>query len=210
MPSPALRPGISIYGAGLTSRGFCRLRAPIWEGWAFSPSLGEMSGDGGIIQPYGLYYRYYLLDIGDIPYNALSSEPVLWAGLAALRGAFRPEEGAANLAAILQNLRGGGAAESQVLTYIAERWNIRPRELRAAQTETKPERGEANMGLLAEGLKAEGVVEVLKRQLQRRFGPLSEATQSRLDEASREELDAWVERILEAPSLEAVFGGAPR
>ena len=159
-------------------------------------------------------YTTCLLNLGAMPYNELSSEPALWAGFAALRGAFRPEEGEANLAAILRKLPDGSVLEKQVAAYIIGKWNIRPRELRAALIEAKPERGEANMGLLAEGLKAEGVAEgvagMLKRQLQRRFGPLSESVQSRIEQAPIEDLEAWSERFVGASSLEAVFGGAQR
>ena len=42
---------------------------------------------------------------------------------------------------------------------------------------------------------------VLAGQLAERFGPLDEKTQSRLSEASTEEMQQWVSRVLSAPSL---------
>jgi hypothetical protein len=58
----------------------------------------------------------------------------------------------------------------------------------------------------AEG-KAEGKVETLARQLTRRFGPLPEWVPERLAVASVEQLDLWADRVLDAATLEAVFGG---
>lgn len=46
---------------------------------------------------------------------------------------------------------------------------------------------------------------ILTRILVRRFGPLSEEVGRYLDSASLEQLDSWADRILDAPSLEAVF-----
>ena len=66
---------------------------------------------------------------------------------------------------------------------------------------------------LAEGRTAgltEGRAESLSRLLQRRFGPLPPAVQSRIAEASLDELGNWIDQVLDAPSLEAMFGDLPR
>lgn len=57
----------------------------------------------------------------------------------------------------------------------------------------------------AEG-KAEGRAETLLRMLRRRFGPLDPAVELRVCSGSAAELDAWTDRILDAPTLSAVFG----
>lgn len=49
---------------------------------------------------------------------------------------------------------------------------------------------------------------VLKRQLARRFGPLPDALLQRIDSAPREHLELWLDRILEAASLDEVFADA--
>ncbi len=46
---------------------------------------------------------------------------------------------------------------------------------------------------------------ILKRQLTRRFGPLNEERLKSIDQASREQLEVWAERILSAQSLDQVF-----
>ena len=49
---------------------------------------------------------------------------------------------------------------------------------------------------------------ILERQLLRRFGTLPPAVLERLDTASADDLDAWAEGVLDAPTLEDVFGAA--
>lgn len=53
--------------------------------------------------------------------------------------------------------------------------------------------------------KQEGEMLVLKRILERKFGPLSAALQSRLEQADAETLLLWSERILDARSADEVF-----
>ena len=49
---------------------------------------------------------------------------------------------------------------------------------------------------------------ILERLLLRRFGALPPAVLERLDTASADDLDAWAEGVLDAPTLEDVFGTA--
>jgi hypothetical protein len=55
--------------------------------------------------------------------------------------------------------------------------------------------------------KHEGETAILERQLTKRFGPLTAETRAKLKAASLEELDRWADRILDAPTLAAVFDG---
>ena len=62
--------------------------------------------------------------------------------------------------------------------------------------------------ILAEGRRQgrrEGEAEVLLRLLRVRFGPLPEDVMARLNAADAETLLRWSERILSAPTLDAVF-----
>ena len=52
---------------------------------------------------------------------------------------------------------------------------------------------------------AKGRISVLRRLLELRFGPLPEDASQRLDTAPIDDLDAWTERTLTAPSLADVF-----
>ena len=57
-----------------------------------------------------------------------------------------------------------------------------------------------------EGIR-EGKIEGLERIFVKRFGPLGEAARERLELATLEQLDLWTDRILDAPTVEAVFEG---
>jgi hypothetical protein len=57
---------------------------------------------------------------------------------------------------------------------------------------------------LAEGIE-KGESTILRRQLTRRFGPLPEWPEQRLQSASSEQLEAWADAVLDARSLEEVF-----
>ena len=50
---------------------------------------------------------------------------------------------------------------------------------------------------------------LLERLLRRRFGPLSPAVSDRLHGASAADLEAWAENLLEARTLDDVFGPRP-
>ncbi|MEY6432344.1 DUF4351 domain-containing protein [Thioalkalicoccus limnaeus] len=52
---------------------------------------------------------------------------------------------------------------------------------------------------------AQGRAALLSTLLVKRFGPLPEAIQARLGQATPEQLDHWGERVLEAATLDAVF-----
>ena len=54
--------------------------------------------------------------------------------------------------------------------------------------------------------RVEGERAVLERQLRRRFGRLPPATARRLDRASQADLEAWAENVLDADTLDEVFG----
>lgn len=51
----------------------------------------------------------------------------------------------------------------------------------------------------------EGGAEILLKLLGLRFGRLSDATRARVEEATLEQLDTWVERVLTAQTLDEVL-----
>ncbi len=57
---------------------------------------------------------------------------------------------------------------------------------------------------------AEGWASILNRLLERRFGSLPAAVRKRIRSASVQELESWADAVLDAPTLEAVFGEPPR
>ncbi len=51
----------------------------------------------------------------------------------------------------------------------------------------------------------QGEARTLLRLLERRFGPVSELMQARVSAADLDSLDQWLDRVLDAPTLDAVF-----
>lgn len=51
----------------------------------------------------------------------------------------------------------------------------------------------------------EGQRKILRRQLTKRFGTIPRAFDDRVESASEDELEHWLERFVDAPTLEAVF-----
>ena len=74
------------------------------------------------------------------------------------------------------------------------------------------------MGSLAEALisrgraeeKVRGRASILNRLLERRFGHVLSTVQARVRSATVDELDAWLDAVLDAPTLEAVFEDTAR
>ena len=54
--------------------------------------------------------------------------------------------------------------------------------------------------------RAEGKAKSLTRLFERLFGPLPAAVKARVGGANFAKLDAWIDRVLDAKSLDAVFG----
>lgn len=183
------------------------------EPWDLPQSFGEARTDDGNPLSSGLICRYSLLDIGHIPYATLSSDPGLWAGFAALRGAFRPEEAESAIVEIMRRLPKGSILEAQLITYISTKWNLSLEDMESAFLEANPETGEQNMSGCWQELTdkyggpwiAQGKADTLKRQLRRQFGALPQTVENRLDQATIADLDTWAERFVGAPSLDAVF-----
>jgi len=77
---------------------------------------------------------------------------------------------------------------------------VRERALRDERSELRAAREEG----WEEGWE-EALAAMLTKLLIRRFGPLNAVTQTRLRQATAEQLEAWTDRILDATDLEAVF-----
>jgi predicted transposase/invertase (TIGR01784 family) len=96
--------------------------------------------------------------------------------------------------------------------YVLETTDVSPEELTAVLrrhlTRTDMTRMTTAQRLRNEGLsqgRSEGQVATLARLLARRFGPLPEHVLARLRGATPHDLERWTDRLLDAPSLDAVF-----
>ena len=114
----------------------------------------------------------------------------------------------------LQEAADGRAALESVLRYIMEvREDAADWLLDFVSEEVGPEAEEVYMTtaekLRQEGLekgRTEGRAELVLKQLTLKFGPLSEEQTQRVRQAGVEQLDRWAERVLDAESLDEVFG----
>jgi len=107
-----------------------------------------------------------------------------------------------------------------VLQYVIACYKIEPELLERAMRLARPQDGEALMGTIAEKWLQEGRQEgiqegmqkgeanTLARLLERRFGAVPDAVRERVATASLEQLDTWLDTVIDAESLDEVFGGA--
>jgi len=74
----------------------------------------------------------------------------------------------------------------------------------------RPQDGEAMMGTIAEKWLQEGMqkgeANTLARLLERRFGAVPDSVRERVATASLERLDTWLDAVIDAESLDEVFG----
>jgi hypothetical protein len=169
------------------------------------------------LRPYLLDFRYFLADIGRDDDASLSREKVLRAGLLVLKHGSRQGDlfdtlvllGRAALAISFDDL-------VAVVRYLLTEPNeVNAAILRDALREIVPGQEMRIMSIAATEWKAEGKAEgraegkadMLLRLLNRRFGPMPDATVERVLGASDAELNAWADGILDAASAEAVFTG---
>ena len=161
-----------------------------------------------------------------MPPEDLSRDPVPQAGLIALTG-----RGPAYLDEIEDALQDSPVLQNQFAVYIRDtvagaaldELEQKLAGARAGQTEgivgtiMEKLRAEGEAKGRAEGVaegeakgraegEAKGEAKSLTRLLERRFGSLPAAVKARIDGADLDQLDAWIDRVLDATSLEAVFG----
>jgi hypothetical protein len=86
--------------------------------------------------------------------------------------------------------------ETRVMSIAAEQWKA---EAKAEGIQIGEISGKAK------GIEA-GKADLLLRQLRRRFGALPQSTQTKVLCASEDQLNEWAETLLDASTLDAVFG----
>ncbi len=153
--------------------------------------------------------EYILHDLARTEPGALPGDRTARAVLTALVLAFADHVPRETLVEILAALPEGGTLERQMIAYIVAQFNIDETDLAAAGQLARPGTWEALMGTIAETLitrgKAEGKAETLLRLLRRRFGDVPAPEEARIRAAALADLDAWLDAVLDAESLEAVL-----
>ncbi|EWY38962.1 hypothetical protein N825_10485 [Skermanella stibiiresistens SB22] len=189
--------------------------------WPHPPTLGDAYGIPPDILAAGpLDFGYTLVDLSVIPDAELSRHHDLQAGLLTLKYATRdgdPEvtlERLLGVAAVigLTVLRG-------VVRYLFMADDARNQaRLRAALGHVVPGQEDEIMPTIAESYIAEGhakglaegqikaKADILLRMLQRRNEPVPAVIERKLPAASADEIDRWIDAVVDGASLEQVFG----
>ena len=193
------------------------------DGWTFSCEFTELFGEvPEPLRPYIPSFRHGLVDLALIEDQKLSVEARLRAFLKALKYSRRPDliECLAIVLAEAPELDEGDLLV--VLRYLNKAPIARNDQVMHETLEQLvPERKEQIMGWftedfyekgLAEGEArgvargtAQGEAKILTRLLEKRFGALPDLIRHRITSADVERIEAWVERALDAPTLQSVF-----
>jgi len=158
-----------------------------------------------------LDFEVLLVDLGAIDDNALSNDPMLRAGLLALKCATRESQQRAKLRKVLEAVAEAPRLLRRALVYMIETYRSVDRaQLLGEASRVLPKE---DVMTVAEELREEGRQEgaagaqraMLVRILTRRFGGLSNEVQRRVMAAGSPELELWLDRALDAATLDAVF-----
>ena len=138
----------------------------------------------------------------------LSRDPISRAALLSLT-----ERGPAYLPEVEEAVQDNPVLQDKFAEYINDTAKGSARDLLeehliAAAANYKAGQKEGVMEKMIENFIAEGEAKSLIRLLERRFGPLPAAVRSRIDGADLTQLGAWIDRVLDAKSLDAMFAAA--
>ena len=198
------------------------------EPWNVPRSFGGLVAAPESSRASLLDFEYELVDLRKIPDGELSKNDALRAGLLALKYAQRAEGQTAVLDPIFRALGRAPELFAVAFRYILLTYGREYDELLQAVRRSIPEEEpmfrtaadqlrEEGMRLgrdegLREGVaqgRREGVAQgkagTLLRQLSRRFGPVVAGAEQRIRQANEAQLDAWLDRILDAQSVEDVL-----
>jgi predicted transposase/invertase (TIGR01784 family) len=200
--------------------------------WQVAPRFSALVTAPPALQKFVPDFDYQVCDLNQDELRDLHGQATLQVALLLLKYIFS-DELRTHLPRILALFRtlvtsqhDGLAYLETVLRYLAQATDqLDETTLREALYKALPDMGETLMPTLAEtwieqglqkGLQQgvekglqQGVEQgerlILERLLVKRFGPLPEVLEQRLANASRAEVEAWLDQVLDAPSLETMF-----
>jgi predicted transposase YdaD len=188
-------------------------------GWKLSCEFADLFGSvPEPLRPYLPSFRHALVDLGQIEDQALSGQARLRAFLKALKYNRRPDLpqridillaeapvlAETDLVLILEYLDDGPVDVSDTLMREALRRLVpeQTERIMGRWTQTYFDQGKAEG--LTQGC-TEGGAKVLVRLIEKRFGVVSPQLRQRIFSADVATLEAWVERVFDAPDLQSVF-----
>lgn len=152
--------------------------------------------------------RYIIRELGRLDDAELAQEPVLWAGLMALKHVFDQGLAPDFVASFLAETPDGSMIELQLLEYVVRGYEVGERDLEAALTRAKPHRWEELLGTVAEEWlkrgeargeargRAEGRADSVLRILRQRFGEPDPDLAARVRTADLATLECMLDRAL--------------
>ena len=181
--------------------------------WTAPLSLAEMiAASEGVDDPLR-GFTYGLRDLGRIDPLHLSRQPEVLAGLVALRLAYEKTIPPDLLDLVTGGPVDGSEFEGHLLHYIIQIIDMELPALEASLQRTRPQRWETLMGTVAQewmeqgktaGI-AEGKAETFLRQARLKFGTIPDARVAQVRAAQQDQLDAWLDALILAEDLDAVF-----
>ena len=195
--------------------------------WKVSLSLRDTIKAPEAIKQHQPDVRYTMVDLGPIPTDRLSTYPPLRAGLLALKYSHQDGDAEAVLVQAFTDARDAPSLFEMLVVYATTVYaSVNPVLLRRAIHRVRPEWEDEMLSIaakewmaegkavgMAEGAtigEAKGKADTLHRQLLRRFKTVSPDVEHRIRTADVDQLDEWLDRILDAQTLDDVFGTEPR
>ena len=191
--------------------------------WRVPPTLAEAIDADEELRPYLADFRYALVDLGRVDDAVLSRNEVLRVGLLILKYGSRDGDLRETLLALGRAALALGFDDLVALVryVLVDPNETEARMLREVLAEIMPGQEERIMSVAAEQLMAEslqrglqqgrqegrqeGEARTMLRLLERRFGPIPDPVRARVAAADLDSLDRWLDRVLDAATLEAVF-----
>ncbi|MBF0563290.1 MAG: Rpn family recombination-promoting nuclease/putative transposase [Alphaproteobacteria bacterium] len=188
--------------------------------WKIPQTLAEVTDADPAMRPYLLDFRYSLVDLVRIPDADLSRERNLRVGLLILKhGSLRRATRKQLLKLAREAMRLGEDDLVTLIYYLlGDQDGPKSALVRDVLHEVLPGKEDRVMSLAAEQWKsegfslgrtqgkAEGKADTLLRQLRRRFKSLPIETEGRVRAAGSDQLDEWLDRFVDAQTLDDVFG----
>ena len=159
-------------------------------------------------------FEYILLDLYRRPFEDLPPGPRARSGLGLMKYVFDRDPPLDRLVEIVRDLN---ELKREGMDYMVGHYQLAGEVLERLVREADPQLLETLMPTVAEawkeegkreGLtqgKAEGKAEALLRLLERRFGAVPEVSRARVLAAPVEDLDAWLDAVISASSLDDIF-----
>ncbi|MGI9229672.1 MAG: hypothetical protein ACR2P9_07430, partial [Gammaproteobacteria bacterium] len=162
---------------------------------------------------WGTSTHLIYINLSTLPRDKLSSNPSLHAAFYTMlfsTGALGKGSKAPPVGEVIKIIFKNSSIRDIVMRYLVRANEDLIDEIMAILKKMQSTEGDETMNNIATQLRAEGRVETLTQLLQRKFGPLPQNIQQQLTQATPDDLKAWADKILDAPSLEAIFGKQPR